>query len=156
MNSTTDPGPVVVGIDGSDNSQQALRWAVQYARRDARSVVALSAWELPVNYGRPGFYRSNDYTAVETYTRSGLATMIGEADLGDVQIGMRIVRGYPPSVLLAAAQHARLLVLGSGRYGRYARRIGSSALCRARGVPGRGGPAAAECALSSNTAVRNT
>lgn len=121
MHSTTVPGPVVVGIDGSDTAQHALRWAVAYARRDAVPVVALSAWELPVHYGRPGFYRHGDYTAVEIYTRTRLAAMIGEADTGDAQIDLRIVRGYPASVLLAAAQHARLLVLGSRDRGRYAR-----------------------------------
>lgn len=66
-----------------------------------------------MHYRRPGFYRHGDYTAVEIYTRTRLAAMIGEADTGDARIDLQIVRGYPASALLDAAQHARLLVLGS-------------------------------------------
>lgn len=38
---------VVVGVDGSDNSEAALRWAVTHAVPRGADIVALGAWEPP-------------------------------------------------------------------------------------------------------------
>lgn len=48
MSETTDPRPrIVVGVDGSDPSKQALRWAARIAAaEDARLDVVL-AWQVP-------------------------------------------------------------------------------------------------------------
>ena len=40
---------IVVGIDGSDASKNALRWAVEDARARGAEVVALHAYEAPVS-----------------------------------------------------------------------------------------------------------
>jgi nucleotide-binding universal stress UspA family protein len=38
----------VVGVDGSEASEGALRWAVEEARLHQGQVVAIHAWEAPV------------------------------------------------------------------------------------------------------------
>lgn len=43
-----DSGPrVVMGVDGSQSSYAALRWAVRYGGLIDAGVEAVAAWELP-------------------------------------------------------------------------------------------------------------
>ncbi|MDQ0687367.1 hypothetical protein QFZ56_006330 [Streptomyces achromogenes] len=43
-----DSGPrVVMGVDGSQSSYAALRWAVRYGGLIDVGVEAVAAWELP-------------------------------------------------------------------------------------------------------------
>jgi nucleotide-binding universal stress UspA family protein len=41
------PRPIVVGVDGSDESHRALTWAVDEARRRGVPVRAVHAWHYP-------------------------------------------------------------------------------------------------------------
>ena len=43
-------GRVVVGMDGSESSKEALRWAMRQANATGSSVEAIMAWELPTTY----------------------------------------------------------------------------------------------------------
>jgi nucleotide-binding universal stress UspA family protein len=38
---------IVVGIDGSEHGNAALRWAVDEARVHESEVIAVFAWQLP-------------------------------------------------------------------------------------------------------------
>ncbi|TVT30643.1 universal stress protein, partial [Amycolatopsis rhizosphaerae] len=42
--STGPRGPIVVGVDGSETSVAALRWAMAEAGPTGREVVAVTAW----------------------------------------------------------------------------------------------------------------
>jgi nucleotide-binding universal stress UspA family protein len=42
---------IVVGIDGSDQSVSALRWAGQLARTFGADLEAVIAWEYPQSFG---------------------------------------------------------------------------------------------------------
>jgi nucleotide-binding universal stress UspA family protein len=42
---------IVVGVDESDESKQALRWAGQLAKWTGAELDVVSAWQLPVGYG---------------------------------------------------------------------------------------------------------
>ena len=44
-------GAVVVGVDGSESSEQALRWASGQAKLESRRLVAITTWQLPTTYG---------------------------------------------------------------------------------------------------------
>jgi len=56
--SSTDPqsrsGRIVVGVDGSSNSEEALRWAVGQARVTGEPVDAVISWSVPVDYSIAG------------------------------------------------------------------------------------------------------
>jgi Universal stress protein family len=45
--------PIVVGVDGSDESRAALRWALEEARLRHTDVRAVYAWEFPVSLVAP-------------------------------------------------------------------------------------------------------
>jgi nucleotide-binding universal stress UspA family protein len=51
---TRDRTEVVVGIDGSEPSKRALRWAARYAKAMGETVHAVIAWEPPALLKRPG------------------------------------------------------------------------------------------------------
>ena len=42
---------IVVGIDGSDCSAEALQWALRMAQTTGATVDAVVAWHLPNTYG---------------------------------------------------------------------------------------------------------
>ena len=44
-------GPIVVGVDGSPASHEALWWALAEARRCDTSLKVVSAWMLPWGLG---------------------------------------------------------------------------------------------------------
>ncbi|MEE1775067.1 universal stress protein, partial [Streptomyces sp. JV181] len=51
MNSEpTSSSRIVVGVDGSEPSKAALRWAVEQARVDGGAVDAVLAWESPTSW----------------------------------------------------------------------------------------------------------
>ncbi|MGZ6833482.1 MAG: universal stress protein, partial [Mycobacteriaceae bacterium] len=57
-------GRIVVGVDGSDGSKAALRWAVGQAELSGAKVEAVAAWEYPATYGWAPMY-SDDETLPE-------------------------------------------------------------------------------------------
>ncbi|MEO6957457.1 MAG: universal stress protein [Antricoccus sp.] len=119
MTTTTRSDPVVVGIDGSDNSTQALQWAAEYARRYELPLVAIAAWGLPTAGGYSPYYSSQDDHSDELQTdaQTMLERTIREAGMDEAQVQTRVIRGHPAKVLLAAAEAAQLLVVGSRGHG---------------------------------------
>ena len=107
---------IVVGVDGSEESWRALRWAVDEARLRGARVVAVHAWLCPrVGIGAhtvpPGYeeLRRDAGETLEDAVRSV------EATDPDVAVERRVVEGIPADELIAAAEDtgAALLVLGS-------------------------------------------
>lgn len=117
--SSSDATPrVVVGVDGSQSSQAALRWAVKHAGLVGGVVDAVCAWELPGMHGWSAPAVDTDFD--EELARRQFTDEI-HAVLGDrppVKVREHLTRGNPAQVLLAAADGAEALVVGSrGRGG---------------------------------------
>jgi nucleotide-binding universal stress UspA family protein len=51
MTSDTDRPVIVVGVDGSKCSLEALRWAARQAEMTGAELQAVTAWSLPEIYG---------------------------------------------------------------------------------------------------------
>lgn len=51
---TQPPGRIVVGVDGSPHSRQALLWALHQARLTGQPVEAVISWSIPVDWGVGG------------------------------------------------------------------------------------------------------
>lgn len=118
-----DDRPVLVGVDGSDQSRRALRWAADYASLTGAPLTAVMAWDLPPNYGMPAIYDDVD---LEAQARTTLAETVTDALGGSVSVSLQITQGHPAAVLVAASQQARLLVVGShGHRGFAASLLGS-------------------------------
>lgn len=121
-------GPVVVGVDGSEDSVGALRWAADEACRNCRELLAVHVLDPAVRWdghdGDPGIAAR---AAEEAYRwRPGVcATGVTE-------------RGAPAEVLRGHTEQSRLVVVGSHGTGRnLAAPLGSvcDALCATAHCP---------------------
>jgi nucleotide-binding universal stress UspA family protein len=116
----TDPqsgsGRIVVGVDGSSSSEEALRWALGQAERTGQPVEAVISWDIPVNYG-VGPILDLDWEGAATSTLKDTVAKAVDSPDAD-RVSQRVVKGHPARVLLDAAADADLLVVGSrGRGG---------------------------------------
>jgi nucleotide-binding universal stress UspA family protein len=108
---------IVVGIDGSDESKDALRWAVEEARIREATVRAVHAWSLyPTLYPETGIVASDVKelrVGVRQFVREFVADLV--ADSPDVDVDAVAIQGdgAPAQVLVEQAADAELLVVGS-------------------------------------------
>ncbi len=111
---------IVVGVDGSDSSKEALRWAARLAPTLNANVHAIVAWEYPIllgaDGGMPGSWEP-DVTAKEILKKS-----LDEAFGNERPEGLKanISQGHPTSVLLEASKDAEMLIVGSRGLGGFA------------------------------------
>jgi len=114
------PSPVVVvGVDGSDQSLVALRWAADYARATGGTLRAVTAWHCPTTYGIAPDWTDMDFSAeAADQLRASLTQTLGDSP--GVPLETSVVEGQSAPILLDAASHADLLVVGSHGHGRFA------------------------------------
>lgn len=120
-------GRIVVGMDGSDGSLRAARWAVSEAKVRGRGLTlahsimpatASSAFEVSIP-PRLDLIDDMRHGAVDDLTQ-----IAADLDCADVQVSVEI--GSPQALLLTASDTAELIVLGSrGRGGFTALLLGS-------------------------------
>jgi nucleotide-binding universal stress UspA family protein len=104
---------IVVGVDGSERSLLALRWAVDEARLRGAEVEAIHAWTYPVVGGLPVTPVMVDLEGIERDARQVLDESVAKVDAGDVAVEGVLVRGGAAHALIDRAQGADLLVVGS-------------------------------------------
>jgi nucleotide-binding universal stress UspA family protein len=114
---------VVVGVDGSEPSEAALRWAVADGAARKAVVQVVHAWDAPLLYGPVAGASGSDISAVESRARRLVDDMVDR--LGDavesVEIETTVVAGGPASSLLDAAEGADLVVVGRRGLGGFGR-----------------------------------
>ena len=112
---------IVVGVDGSEESLRALRFAVEEARIRGAEVKAVAAWYIPpAVYGVGWVPPPIQLDEYERGASTTLDTCLAEAGVADSGISVTpLVReGQAADVLCAEAKDAALLVVGSrGRGG---------------------------------------
>ncbi|ONH24542.1 universal stress protein [Pseudofrankia asymbiotica] len=109
---------IVVGIDGSEGSLEALRWAAREAELHGAELLVLMAWRLPVvGPYLPAF--PLDAGAWEEGARQELQGALAAAFGDKLPDGVRaeLRPGLPASVLVEAGKHADLVVVGSRGHG---------------------------------------
>lgn len=116
MSEQQSSGRIVVGVDGSEQSKAALRWARRIAAPLAARIQAVTAWEYPTMYGGPMYVE--DYRP-DLDAEKVLGDTLDEVFPGDRPSDLEAVvrQGPPRQVLLQAAVDADLLVLGSRGHG---------------------------------------
>ncbi|GAU69749.1 hypothetical protein SSP35_14_00830 [Streptomyces sp. NBRC 110611] len=118
---SSDDGWIVVGVDGSESSKEALRWAVHQGRLTHCPVHAVIAWEYPPLYGSIGWLDAPQELAPDAKVWTGqtldraVEEVVGAADAA--RIRTTVAYGTPAAVLLEAAEDAALLVVGSRGHG---------------------------------------
>jgi len=107
---------IVVGVDGSSSSVEALRWATRQARLRGAILSIVTAWDYP-EHPTPFGIVPDLPIGVDPMeaSRRALGTLVDEvlgADPGIV-VDCHVVHGAPTPVLLESARGAELLVVGS-------------------------------------------
>jgi len=118
-------GLIVVGVDGSGESRQALRWAVDEAvLRQAQVLVVHAWWALPELKGTPGSAadsQANPGREAERFIHEFVEQTLGP-DAPKVEINALPAQGITAAeALLDAAGQADLLVVGSRGLGGFKR-----------------------------------
>ncbi|MER5506541.1 universal stress protein [Streptomyces sp. NPDC002766] len=124
MTENTADRPVVVGVDGSEASVAALRWAGEQARALGTGVLAVHAWEPAAGLAPYAPASGRPTEAEQREAAAGLlAAAVRTAFGARVGTGVRavLVEGPPARVLLRHARGAALLALGRGDHGRWDR-----------------------------------
>ncbi|GLY38203.1 universal stress protein [Amycolatopsis sp. NBRC 101858] len=123
-------GPVVVGADGSPDSEAALAFACEEARLRGTGLVAVHTWSDVL---ADGMLRAHpldeDPAAIQQAEREKLAQQVEgwQAKYPDVAIGFDVTRGRPVRTLLERGEHAQLIVVGCrGRGGFTGMLLGST------------------------------
>ncbi|MDQ2852019.1 MAG: universal stress protein [Actinomycetota bacterium] len=115
---------VVVGVDGSDSSKRALRWAAFLARASASTVEAVIVWTPPSEYtmmnaGLAGLAPS---WTPDQGAKKALAAIVTDV-FGDERpdgLQLTVWHGNPAQALIQASQSAQLLVVGNRGHGGFA------------------------------------
>ncbi|MGY6499300.1 MAG: universal stress protein [Acidimicrobiales bacterium] len=113
---------IVVGVDGSDGSRQALRWAIEEAALRQVPLQAVATWQMPT-YAYTGVAVLPPMEELGEATREVLAEAVAQetASLSgpsaQVQIEQVVVEGPAAGALIERSRHADLLVVGSRGYG---------------------------------------
>jgi nucleotide-binding universal stress UspA family protein len=121
MNASAGSRPrIVVGVDGSEASDDALQWAVAQAELVGGTLDVVMTWELPTTYGWATPYPEDFDPAADTGRLLESTVAALRIDHPGVEIHTRVIEGHPAPVLLEAAQGAQLLVVGSRGHGAFA------------------------------------
>ncbi|QOT17314.1 universal stress protein [Paenarthrobacter sp. YJN-5] len=116
MSSRLDPSKIIVGVDGSAASKQALREGQRLALALNAPLEAWGCWELPLGYegylamGIDGFAHTAEENVKET-----LKEVFGPKLPKNVST--RLVQGSPRAALVEGSKHAALLVVGRRGHG---------------------------------------
>jgi len=107
---------IVVGVDGSDPSIRALRWAARQAQWSGATLEVLTVWTFPEHPAPLGFVIDVPWSdELMAQARVKLDEVIQGAlpEFDTAHIHARVIRGSAVPVLLDAARDAELLVVGS-------------------------------------------
>ena len=123
-----------MGVDGSDASQEALRWAAEEARLRSAPLVAVHAWSFvpPQPIGDPGMLAMpagdlpGQLGAESDAARIALDVAVEDVLGADAGVERKLVEGDAGEALVAESGSAQLVVVGShGRSGFKAALLGS-------------------------------
>lgn len=102
---------VVVGVDGSADSIQALAWAANYVEETGRVLHAVTAFEHAMGFG----FAATSLEGLEREARAALehalSKVLGESP--SIEVRREVVQGPARKVLLDASRDAELLVVGT-------------------------------------------
>lgn len=115
----TRTNSIVVGVDGSPTSKDALRWALRYAGMIGGRITAVQAWDAPAVYdwevpGLDSFAREAEKSLAQAIEEVAADT--------EVSIGKEVTRGHASKALMDTAHDldAALIVVGNRGHGGFA------------------------------------
>lgn len=112
---------IVVGVDGSAVSRQALTWACEEAVLRDHQVLAVAVWNVFPITTEPlvGLDPWRPVSEPESVTRETLHDLVAEATAAvpGVRISEKVVAGHPAEQLIELSTTAVMLVVGAQGHG---------------------------------------
>lgn len=125
--SSAPTGRILVGTDGSDHADHAVRWAADEADRRRSELVVVHVWKYGYHLTTTGIDRADDFTPVDAELILDRAVESARSVSG-ANIRGELIEGKEADTILGLSETADLLVLGSrGRGGFGAMLFGSIA-----------------------------
>jgi nucleotide-binding universal stress UspA family protein len=129
--SDTDPsdhrGRWIVGVDGSESSRHAALWAAAQADGRATELQLLATWSIPVTTAMGSISALTIEASFDALGESAHATVDALArdldPLTTASVTRSVSQGGATSLLIEAATHGSLLVVGSRGRGGFARLV---------------------------------
>jgi nucleotide-binding universal stress UspA family protein len=110
---------IVVGVDGSRHSVEALRWAAYQASALGAGLEAVTAWEYPASFGWAAVPSDWDPAKdMEKVLQDAVSEAFGDRLPAGIELQVR--EGGAARVLIEASQGATMLVVGSRGHGGFA------------------------------------
>jgi nucleotide-binding universal stress UspA family protein len=103
---------IVVGIDGSECSDQALRWAINEARLSDRSLLLVHVWHWRTDAVASPMALVGTSDAHQA-GRHLLGRAAAQARRHGVTVTTKLLEGAAPTTLASVADGAAMLVVGS-------------------------------------------
>jgi nucleotide-binding universal stress UspA family protein len=121
MNSTgARPPRIVVGVDGSEGSMNALRWAARQAALTGAMLEVVTGWDYPAMFSTaPAIPDDIDFGEFAERAQAGALEAVFGPDR-PARMVAAAVPGHPARVLVDASAGAELLVVGCHGYGGFA------------------------------------
>lgn len=107
---------ILVGIDGTEESLDALTWAIKEADLRDTEVRAIMAYDIPWTIVFSGSYTEADYRRGFDKIFQEIVHRV-EADHPGAKLDMELVKRKPALALVEASEDAEMLVVGSHSYG---------------------------------------
>lgn len=116
MNTTGDRNTIVVGVDGSEASVEALRQAEKLATAMGAQVDATACWEYPLNYA--GYVASG----IDRFQEGAAAVLNNSVEKAfgpekPANVTTRLLQGPIRPTLIDASKDAAMLVVGRRGHG---------------------------------------
>ena len=130
---TTAEATVVVGVDGSEGSFEALIWATHHAQRAKLALLIVTVTEIPAIYtplGAPALPPGSTFDDLERQGMDVNARAVADAEAFDlgIQVFGTAVIGTPVAALLEATKPGDMLVVSAtSHHGRLTDLLGSVA-----------------------------
>jgi nucleotide-binding universal stress UspA family protein len=116
----SDTPRVVVGVDGSEPSKNALRWAARFAETAGARIEAVAVWQYPASYGWAALPLGEWHPRIQTekLLNETVDEVFGPQRPTDLCVD--VLEGNTTKVLLEQSNGALLLVVGSRGHGGFA------------------------------------
>lgn len=112
---------IIVGVDGSQPSREALQWAAREARLRQAALQVILSWRMPYVAPYPYTSAAFDPAVLEKEARQRLDAIVEGVDLSGIpQVDRILTMGEPAAALLTASKDADLVVVGSRGLGGFA------------------------------------
>ncbi len=135
------PGPIVVGVDGSDEAVHALAWAVEFAAERSLDVEVVTTWSFPavsIELPSTGRVLHRHALAMAEHAVDLVVDDRKAAGRAVPEIHIEAYLAHPAERLVLASEGASMLVVGRGRHavlGSTSRGVTQHATCPVAVIP---------------------